>query len=791
MVDWEDFENMVFTQLNRDIREESNQNQNEIIRAPLNQSLFIVAGPGSGKTTAIALRVLKLIFVDEVEPSNILVTTFTHKAADELRSRILGWGDQLRRAFMNNFHNNHIQEQMNELDLTRIITGTIDRIIEDTLLDYRSSRIQPPVIIENFVSDALMIRFGLFNHRRDQNDDLKQYIKYLQGQGLINIKSIRSILKEIHERFYHDQIQINQFRDNSRDPGIQLACDAICDYHNELESRFLFDFPSLEQYFLDRLSEGTLDRFLQNIRFILVDEYQDTNLLQEQIYFLITEAALTNGGSIAVVGDDDQSIFRFRGATVDLFQSFYNRINERLNINPRTIFLNQNYRSVPFIVNFFNEFITLDQEYQNARVQEKPNIIPSRSQPYTDYPVLGMFRDNVEQLARNLSNFIHRIVYGEGFVITDYRGEQYTISISQEGSPSDIAILFHSPQEFDYRQRPKLPHLLRDRLMNLNPPIYIFNPRGRNLETIHEVQILCGLILECIDPGNRVQNTLNIPHETIERFNNWRISARRYINTNPEPNATITLGGFVNAWQTRNPMRNRNLEGEISLIDLVYKIVTWIPYMQNDIEGLVYLETITRTIDQVTLFGRFVGRIIINQNNSRREQSSIREALREVFAPIASGGIEVKEELFETLPPNRLNIMSIHQAKGLEFPLVIVDVGSDIRNLQSPKFKRFPSDEGKTCRMEDEMRLYSPLGRLERYALDRAFDDLTRLYFEAYSRAQDILMLVGLNSIRNGYLTPRKREPRQIPHIATGWDRNGNWHWNQGLNNLIHIEEVD
>lgn len=123
---------------------------------------------------------------------------------------------------------------------------------------------------------------------------------------------------------------------------------------------------------------------------------------------------------------------------------------------------------------------------------------------------------------------------------------------------------------------------------------------------------------------------------------------------------------------------------------------------------------------------------------------------------------------------------------GLEFPLVIVDVGSDFREEHhAHAFKRFPKNGGKTCNMEDELRLFSPLGRPQRAALDRAFDDLIRHYFVAYSRAQDVLLLVGLNSVKDGYQTGSGR--RYISSIATGWDRNRNWHWRSGLSNLIHI----
>ena len=121
--------------------------------------------------------------------------------------------------------------------------------------------------------------------------------------------------------------------------------------------------------------------------------------------------------------------------------------------------------------------------------------------------------------------------------------------------------------------------------------------------------------------------------------------------------------------------------------------------------------------------------------------------------------------------------MSIHQAKGLEFPLVIVDVGSDFKtNHHAHAFKRFPENGGKTCTIEDELRPHSILGTHSRSAKDRAFDDLIRHYFVAYSRPQDLLLLVGLNSAKTN-----------IKNIATGWDRNENWIWQKGLPHLLHI----
>lgn len=779
MIDWNDFENAVCKYLGRDISRRGNPAQNSAIQSPINQSLFIVAGPGSGKTTVISLRVLKLILVDDVDPSNILVTTFTKKAASELRSRILGWGDQLRQVFISSNSYSHLLNQLQSLNFNRIITGTLDSISEEVLGDYRAPGTPPPVVIEDFVSNALMIRTGLFSHGRHNSSRLRNYIARLRGTAWgLNVSEVSATLREVKDRFVHDQIDIAQYRTNSTDPGVPIACDAIDDYIQELQDSLLFDFARVEQEFLTQLQAGMLGRFLSGIKFILVDEYQDTNLLQEQIYFELAKAALQNGGSISVVGDDDQSLYRFRGATVDLFQSFLGRISKQLSVNPRVVYLSQNYRSTQTIVDSCNRFITLDRRFQNARVTGKPSIIPARSQPFTNYPILGMFRDDIDTLADDLAQFIHGVIYGGGVRVRDRQGNQYTICINPQGSPADIALLFSSPRELDSQGRPRLPLLLRQELNQLSPQIRIFNPRGQSLQEIPDVRVLCGLILECIDPNSTVQNSIQtLPHYVRNVFRDWRMEARNFINGNPNPTRPRSLRQFVNAWQNRTPLGARRWEREIPLVDMIYKLVTWIPNMQNDIEGIVYLEAITRTITQSALFSSFKSEIIFDPNNPNLEQTSIKEVLWNIFVPLASGAIEVNEELLETLPNDKIYVMSIHQAKGLEFPLVIVDVGSDFRTAHyAHAFKRFPRNGGKSCNMEDELRRYSPIGQPSRPALDRAFDDLIRQYFVAYSRTQDVLLLVGLNSVRHS-----------IPNIATGWDRTGNWHWQSSLPNLMHI----
>lgn len=112
--------------------------QRRAINAPRNAPLFIVAGPGSGKTTVIALRILKLIIVDKTPPRAVLATTFTNKAAMELRSRILGWGYTIIQNLADRPSTGNPQKEwLRGLDINQVITGTLDSICDELLRQYR------------------------------------------------------------------------------------------------------------------------------------------------------------------------------------------------------------------------------------------------------------------------------------------------------------------------------------------------------------------------------------------------------------------------------------------------------------------------------------------------------------------------------------------------------------------------------------------------------------------------------------------------------------------------------
>ena len=761
---------------------ELNQQQIVAVEAPSDRSLFLVAGPGSGKTTVLALRVLKLILVDEVEPTAVIATTFTRKAAKELRSRILGWGDQLRAQLLSSDVSLEEKARIANIDFNAVWTGTFDSFAETVLGEYRAPGAQPPAVVEEFVAQALMLRQGLFDQQRFRDNDLTDYLALLRGGRFgLTTAAKASMLNDIRQRILHDDVDLPAYLSPSEvicglcsihpHPGVAMIGDALASYERFLTGAGIVDYAALEFTLLQQMRSGGLDSFLGTIEHVLVDEYQDTNLLQEQIYFNIARRALPRGGSITVVGDDDQALYRFRGATVDLSRDYPNRASRELGLTPSTIFLLDNYRSTNAIVDFCNDYVTLDSQFQRVRVANKPPIRPSRDASH-NVAVLGMFRDTVGELARDLASFVGSIFTGGGYRVPS--GE--LIQADPDGNVGDCALLTFSPAERK-NGRDRLPRLLRQELSTLPAPMSLFNPRGTDLADIPAVRQLCGLTLECIDPAGNVQAGMRtLPRATTAILDAWRSDALSYASSLPPP-VRASLESYLASWQARVPRSVSNWPDRIALADLVYKLVTWIPLMQRDVEGLVHFEAVLRTITEAARFSTYSGSIVFRDDTW--QERSIRAAIRDIFSPLADGAIDIDEDLLDTLPLDRLNVLSIHQSKGLEFPLVIVDVGSDFtRNHAAQAFQRFPADGALTHRLEDELRLFSrSLVRPNRSGQDRAFDDLIRSYFVAFSRTQDVLLLVGLTPVADG----------RVRSIATGWDRTGTFRWGPDLSNLEMI----
>ncbi len=312
----------------------------------------------------------------------------------------------------------------------------------------------------------------------------------------------------------------------------------------------------------------------------------------------------------------------------------------------------------------------------------------------------------------------------------------------------------------------------------------VFNPRGRSLSDIVTVQRLLGLALECIDPGATIELAItNMSNTARSRISNWRSIARSFAQANPAPGG---LAGFVQNWSTRSLPLNSSMPvwpSEWPLLELFFTLLTWIPELRDNPEGQVYLEAIARTVDEAAQFAPYGTRLLNYSAGDQRvvhNGRSVRSAIREVFENIANGDVQVDEEIMPYVPRSFFPIMTIHQAKGLEFPFVIVDVGSDFRinNVQQRRF-RAPEVPDQVHIIEDMVAPFCPIGpqRSQRSSLDRAWDDLRREYFVAFSRPENVLLMVGLTSqlgtakVRSVATGDVKNGPRGMVFVpAAQWD---------------------
>lgn len=749
---------------------------------------MIVAGPGSGKTTVLVLRALRLVFVDGWMPEEILLTTFTRKAADELRARLIEWGLRIKNYLAG--HPPHptplgFANWLASIDINRFITGTLDSISEELLTTHRDPTDPAPVLVEGFVGNGILTREALFPHQAHASQDLDAYLTYFtfDGSQPRNFGEKVGICRTLLDRFIHDLVDLSQYGLATTHPQARrLMVDCANTYRQVMADGYRMDFALLEETFLQRLRQGRLQRFTGGLRALLVDEYQDTNPLQEQIHFAIIQRA---GASFTIVGDDDQSLYRFRGATVELFRDFQQRFGQQMPQQPppQLEYLVANYRSTPPIVTFFNTFIHNDPVFQIARVQPpKPQIVAQI--PANGVPVLGMFRADASTLANDLATFLWNVFRGPGVTIPTSGTTTTIIRDPNGGDFGDAVLLSHTVNEFaaqfgNNAPRERLPQLLRTRLAALG--VDVFNPRGRLLRDIPVVQQFLGTILNCIDPNGVLQGTLNtvLRAEAIRYFDLWRQQGNTFAAANPAPNTPHTLSAFVRAWQIR-AVQGANMQwpSEWPVLELAFKLMSWFPVLRDDPEGQVYLEAVSRCIAQAATFSPY--RSTVLHGHPPHDDNSVRAILRDVLAPIAESSIDVDEEIMPHVPRGRFPIMTIHQAKGLEFPLVIVDVASDYKtNHPKNRFRRFPESPSSVQNIEDDFAPFCQIGPLRqaRTGLQRSFDDLVRLYYVAYSRPECALMLVGVDSCLR-YRTP-------IQHVATGWASAGTWSWRTQVGNPV------
>jgi DNA helicase-2/ATP-dependent DNA helicase PcrA len=345
-----------------------NENQEKAIRH-VEGPLFLPAGPGSGKTRVLLWRTLNLIVFHDVKPGEIFLSTFTEKAAHQLKEGLrgllgivtgmngqpydlspmfIGTVHSLcrrilneRRAFSPDAHRRIVPGLMDELDqyffINRsrnwaAILGSIglepgyETHLEINRLFGYQNRGSKHQAVTNCIT--------FFNRAAEECVDPQEAIRRLENpDGDLQTHMITQNLdrEDLIQAFKLYQTYEHLLRTEDQVPRV--------------------DFAHLQQEAFQVLTSA--EEATRVFKYVIVDEYQDTNAIQERIFFRLAEGH----HNLCVVGDDDQALYRFRGATVENFVDFPTRCLKHLDESPKKIPLSINYRSRQDIVHFYTRFI--------------------------------------------------------------------------------------------------------------------------------------------------------------------------------------------------------------------------------------------------------------------------------------------------------------------------------------------------------------------------------------------------------------------------------------------------
>ena len=545
--------------------------------------LLLLAGAGSGKTRVLTHRIAYLM--DQgVNPYHIMAITFTNKAAKEMRERVddlVGFGAE--HIWVSTFHSTCV----------RILRRHIDK------LGYGNS-------------------FTIYDA-----DDQKSLIKQICKQYKIDTKMMpeRKIINEISSAKDEFMTPSEYETRHQYDFKKKKIAQIYKEYQKQLKANNALDFDDLifKTVELFQFHPEVLDYYQERFRYIMVDEYQDTNTIQFQLVSMLARKYQ----NLCVVGDDDQSIYKFRGANVKNILNFENVFPEAV-----TIKLEQNYRSTKNILNAANEVIKHNKGRKTKKLwteNEEGDLIEFH-QYGTEYEEARKIIHEIEDLSK------------EGY---DYK---------------NMAILYRTNAQS---------RVFEESFMIKNIPYRIVG--GTNFYQRKEVKDILSY-LKVVDNGLddlAVRRIINVPRRgigaaTIEKINVYAVEHNvSFLDACFSSDSIDTLGnakkkinGFADLIRE---FRRKMQEG--SLEELFKYITDETGYIANlkaeeteEAEGRI--ENINELLNKVVTY------------EQEAEEASLSELLEEIALVADIDNLEDSD--------NRVVLMTLHSAKGLEFPYLFI-----------------------------------------------------------------------------------------------------------------------
>lgn len=721
-----------------------NENQQKVVEYNGNKPLLVEAGPGSGKTRVIIERVKFLINELKVNPSSLLVITFTRKAANELKDRL---SEDIPKNIINEMQISTIHSFCLDFLKKR---GNVTNLIDDDSGEKRRLFIQKYKYKLGFKNEFYLADYQIPSviNKFDEYTTFKVDI-----DGLIDyIKQTRPIDKE-----YVDFVNSFKFfpskkvRDNEKfkkswyNARFLQTPKAYVKYLELLDLFNAVDYNTVQIKFLESLKENPETQYTN----ILVDEFQDTDPVQAEIF----EILLKNAESFTAVGDVDQSIYSFRGSFRDYFEEFYNKYNAEL------ISLNYNYRSTNNIIRTSEAFIK-----PQRKEYSKKYLVGARNEDKESYILESL---DPQEEAQKIFNLI-KDLKDNGKI------RQY----------SDVAILYRS-----IVSNKNIPFLIDE--FKKNDISYHISGTEDLIESdeVKSILTLFYYIARKLDHSYGMSNLekewLNLRAfcgiDFIPKFRKLSVETKRYLMElqenfendvlKTEKEVYFELTGKKSRKKKFNGVFTRNEDVLIEIFKRVNKPVVDLDLIEDagDREFFTELEKLRENVfssdeeDKLTILEvyyellnlcGYFDDLVINNGDYELELENLSKISRTIFnyESIISAN-DVRGLFFfltnviegygtSSSDVDGVQLMTVHKAKGLEFPVTIV---SSLSEYNFPLAPRDPMREKDNINKDDTF--YTPNKFLE-YKDCSEVDEVNlglaeenRVIYVAMTRAQDILVL--------------------------------------------------
>ena len=576
--------------------------------------LLILAGAGSGKTRVLTYRIAHLIDECGVNPWNILAITFTNKAAGEMRERvdkIVGYGSES--IWVSTFHSTCV----------RILRRYIDRLGYDTNFTIYDTEDQKTVM--KSVCQKLQLDSKLYKERM-----LLNVISHAKDEYI----SPNEFLLEAKGDFRQEKI-----------------AQAYVEYQKELKKNNALDFDDLlvKTVELFQSCPDVLEYYQNRFRYIMVDEYQDTNTVQ----FKFISTLARQYRNLCVVGDDDQSIYKFRGANIRNILDF-----EKVFPDAKVVKLEQNYRSTQNILNAANGVIA------NNRGRKEKALWTENEQ---GEPILFQQFQNGYEEAEYVSGEISKKVR------------------KGEAEYQDFAVLYRTNAQS---------RLFEEKFLYANIPYKIVG--GVNFYSRKEIKDILAY-LKTIDNGKddlAVRRIINVPKRGIGNVTLAKVQAyadSRDISFFEALEEAGEIPGLGKAALKIQPFVHLIHEMRLSLADMSMQDLIQVILDKTGYAEDLKNEDTDESEARLENIDEFINKAVTYEEGA--EEPNLSGFLEEVALVADIDSVEDGD--------NRVLLMTLHSAKGLEFPYVYL---AGMEDGLFPSYMSIAADDP-TEEIEEERRL--------------------------------------------------------------------------------------